>query len=151
MCFKKYFQVSFQMRVFLLPKEMSLNKGETQWCEILTKRDLKNCAIFPSPPLLSLFLIPLPSSPPHSCLSKERAAIKNPLQAKFLPLTVPWIGATGGVFMPYCLGARSSHQIKAPGAHEASALLVGEDSKVNRLRVVTWLRAKAVASNRLGF
>lgn len=106
---------------------------------------------FSHPLLSSLFFLFL--SPPHllTAACQKRAAIKNPLQAKFLPLTVPWIGATGGVFMPYCLGARSSHQIKAPGAHEASALLVGEDSKVNRLRVVTWLRAKAVASNRLGF
>lgn len=106
---------------------------------------------FSYPLLSSLFLLFL--SPPHllTAACQKTAATKNPLQAKFLPLTVPWIGATGGVFMTYYLRVRGSHQIKAPGAHEASSLLEGEDSKVDRGSVVTWLRAKAMASDRLGF
>lgn len=118
-------------------------------CEVPSKRDLSSCPIFLSSPSPSFLPSPLPSS---SCPAHEKtAATKNQLQAKLPPPTLPWMRATGEVFVSPCLEAGCTHQTEALGAHEASACVEGRRHKVERHGVVQWLRAKPMESDRLGF
>lgn len=49
--------------------------------------------------------------------------------------------------MILCSEARCSHQVKAPGAHEARALVEGEDRQVKKGSAVLPLTAKAMESD----